>query len=193
MTNSASRNHRAARVTPNAGSASRRRRTCTGFCDPSLIKARPASWPPPPSRQDLGDPAVDDTLAVGPGKSVVDGEDLCASEHIGEAGLSLHVGVRRHEVDLVLGKQTLHGRAGRPVDQLLAGIGVLGALDQGDSLGGCADALLGETDDDIVALGLSVERIDNEEDAAGPPDPGPPAVCRRRRSWCRAERWREAS
>src|SRR5215813_1003475 len=167
MTNNPSSSHRAARVTPNAGSASHRRRPCTELCEPSLFKARPASWPQPPSRQDLGDPAVDNTLAVGSGISIVDGKDFRAPEHLGEAGLGLHVGVRRHEVDLVLGKQALHGGAGRPVDQLLARIGVLGTLDQGDSLGGRADTLLRETNDDIIALGLGVECIDDEEDAAG--------------------------
>ena len=81
-------------------------------------------------------------------------------------GLDLHVGIGRHEVDLVLRRTGLHRRRGRPVDQLLAELGILGALDQRDAFGRRADAFLGEADRDVVALGLGVQRVDDEEDAA---------------------------
>ena len=44
-------------------------------------------------------------LRLAPGVGVVDGEDLGALEHLGQARLDLHLGVRRHEVDLVLGEE----------------------------------------------------------------------------------------
>src|SRR6267142_1464132 len=52
-----------------------------------------------------------------------------------------------------------------------AGVGVvdredLGALDERDGFRRGADALPGKADDDVVALGLGVERVHDEEDAA---------------------------
>src|SRR4029077_5803364 len=59
-----------------------------------------------------------------------------------------------------------------PIDQLLSGGRVLRALEQRNALRRRADALLRERDHHIVALGLGVERIDDEEDAAaGLPEP----------------------
>src|SRR5712691_363619 len=114
--------------------------------------------------QDFGDPAVHNALAVGPGVGVVDGEDLGALQHLGQARLGLHLGMRRHEVDLVLGVERLHGGARCPVDQLLAELRVLGALDERDGLCRGADALAGKADRDVVALGLGVQRVHDEED-----------------------------
>src|SRR5712692_3937313 len=53
--------------------------------------------------EDFGDPAVHNALAVGPRVRVVNREDLGALEHLGQARLGFHLGMRRHEVDLVLG------------------------------------------------------------------------------------------
>ena len=44
--------------------------------------------------------------------------------------------------------------------------GFLAPLIEGDTLRGGTDALLGEADRNVVALGLGIERIDDEEDAA---------------------------
>ena len=86
---------------------------------------------PAPSRHGLGphrpllrrqhflDPALDDALAVGAGIFIVDRDDLGTLQHLGERGLSLHLGTGRNEVDLVLGELRLHRRTGREVDQLL--------------------------------------------------------------------------
>jgi hypothetical protein len=105
-------------------------------------------------------------LACGARVVGVDREDLGPLEHRREAGLERHVGMCWHEVDLVLGELVLHCGRGSPVDQFLAELGILGALDERDALSGSADALLGKADGDLVALRLGVERVDDEEDAA---------------------------
>src|SRR6478672_11051182 len=115
--------------------------------------------------KNFGDPTIDNALAVCAGIGIVDGEDLCTFEHLGKTSLGLHLRVRRYEIDLVLGKEALHRGTRCPVDQLLTSVGVLGTPNQGDRLRGRSDALLRKADDDVVALSLGVERVDNEEDA----------------------------
>src|SRR5436190_6284793 len=154
MTNSASSNHSTTTVTKSAGS--RKRRALAAVITTASR-----------SGKDFGDPAVHDTLAVGACVRVVDREDLRVLEDRSKRGFGLHFGMRRHEIDLVLGVQRLHRRAGRPVNQFLARCRVLRASEKRDALCRCADALLREADHNAVTLGLGVERIDDEKDAAG--------------------------
>ena len=56
-------------------------------------------------------------------------------QHFGEARLQRARRIRGHEVDLVLRELVLHRGRGRPVDELLAELRILGALDESDALG----------------------------------------------------------
>src|SRR6266850_4035517 len=151
-TNNSSRIHTAAMAPSSAGSAATRRHEADCIRATTLLR-----------RQDFLHPTFDDALAVGAGVVVVDREDLGAFQNLGQRRIGFHVGTGRHEVDFVFGEFRLHGRAGCEVDQLLASLGTLRALDQGDRLGRAADTLLGEADDDVIALGLGLERVDDEE------------------------------
>src|SRR5437660_12347711 len=111
--------------------------------------------------EDFLDPAVDQPLAVRSGEVLVDGNDARVLQDIREAGLGLHVGMSRHEVDLVGREQRLHGRAGGEVDELAAAVRVLRALHQGDRLGGRSDALAREADLNLVTLVAGFRRVDD--------------------------------